>query len=443
MKQLAIFLVFILFLNTFVLISTSQNEEYEIPQIIKKAKIQDLNINKERSFRKLTAQEDEEMKKYEKIEDEFNPEKILNWINNVQKKDITNMKKEEVNHILDGIKVASSKIQNYLTHSSRVIGANINMIELKVDEIDKIDTKISSLKPDYKNELERINNGSGTLINALQNEKAAIKKVLTKLKTKKSDLKKTANRTTSVAKKIQKINSTRQVKDKIDTLLVPFIKFENFENSRKKLMTVVDTTMSSMNVDKELSEDNDVSKLARKIIEDNWKNIIEEKVELKEEKEKEKEDKVDKKTEKIQDSKEDFTEDYDDEDEEDDEEEFDSKDAQKIQEKLDEEKPKRKNLASKRKNEKKVSKIMTLRKHTNVIDETTDETITSKFNRGNPNNMKEEDPTKLDNDDDDKEKDNLDGDESLKKEVEGDDTSESEGNNLGPNSSEEDDDDKE
>jgi hypothetical protein len=391
MKQLSIFLVFILFLNTFALISTNKNEEYEIPQIIKKAKTQDLNIRNERSFKRLSSEEDNEMKKYENIEEAFNPEKILNWINDVQRKDISAMKKEEVNHILDGIKTASVKIQNYLSHSSRVIGANINMIELKVDEIDKIDLKVSSLKPEYKNELERINSGSGSLVNALNNEKNAIKKVLLKLRSRKSDLKKTANRTTSVAKKLQKFDYAGQVKDKIDSLLVPFIKFDNFENSRKKLMTIVDTDMSTMNFDKELSAEG-ASVLAKRIIEDNWKNIITEKVELKEEKKEEiKKEITENPTEDDEDDDDDF---------EDQTEEFNSKDATKIEEKAVAEPVKRKTVASKRKNEKKVHKIMTLRKQTNVIDEITDESTKNKFNKDiRENSMKDDDTTqKLDDD---------------------------------------------
>lgn len=387
MKQLSIFLVFILFLNTFALISTNQNGEYEIPQIIKKAKTQDMNIKNQRSFYRLTNVSSSEMKKFESIEEAFNPEKILNWINDVQKKDISTMKKEEVNHVLDGIKTASEKIQNYLTHSSRVIGANINMIELKVDEIDKIDQKVSSLKPDYKNELERLNSGSGSLVNALKNEKNAIKKVLSKLRSRKSDLKTTANRTTSVAKKLLKVDYAGQVKDKIDTLLVPFIKFDNFENSRKKLMKVVDTNMTSMNFDKELTADG-VSTLAKKIIEDNWKNILEEKVEIKEVKKEVKKETTDSLT---------LDDDDDDEDFEDQTEEFNSKEATKIEEKAAVEPVKRKTVASKRKNDKKVNKIMTLRKHTNVIDEISDESTTNKFNRGShDNNMK----AKEDDDDD-------------------------------------------
>jgi hypothetical protein len=257
------------------------------------------------------------------------------------------------------------------------------MIELKVDEIDKIDQKISSLKPDYKNELERINSGSGSLVNALKNEKNAIKKVLSKLRSRKSDLKTTAKRTTSVAKKLLKVNYAGQVKDKIDTLLVPFIKFDNFENSRKKLMIVVDTNMTSMNFDKELTADG-VSALAKRIIEDNWKNILEEKVEIKEVKKEEvKKETTDSLT---------LEDEYDDDEFEDQTEEFNSKEATKIEEKAAVEPVKRKTVASKRKNEKKVNKIMTLRKHTNVIDEITDESTTNKFNRGSSdNNMKAKD----------------------------------------------------
>ena len=261
MKQLSLFLVFIISLNSIDLISSNRYREYEAPRIVHVSSPQE----KEAEQNKL------DLDTLNREDTLFSAEKILKWIEEVDKKDFAKMKKEEIHHSLEGIKRASSQIQSYLKRISAQIEASINTIDLKVNEISIIDQKISQLKPAYKKELEKVSKESGSLLTALNKEKTAVEQVLKKLRKESTDISEISNRSDDVDKKIELLDLSKNVKDRINEKLISFMSLKNFEKAHKKFMTVVESELEkNFEAYKKYTDD----KIAADLIVKNWSETL-------------------------------------------------------------------------------------------------------------------------------------------------------------------------
>lgn len=269
MKQLSIFII-ILFLNIMVhKCSLLKSTEYETPQIIKRGN-DSSQVPKESDKEKLNKLKSKILEQ----EENFNPEKLLKWIANVEKLDIINMTKEELSHNIEGVRLASNKVKNYLAHTTRVIESSINLIDLKVNEIETIDKKISALKPSYKVELEKIKVESGSLPKALENEKQAVKKILEKINEQSNSFNKLNEKTKKIHSKINKLEVVKSVKDSVNRKLVPFMKLDYFEQAHKKINNIVEKRLKEL-FKKDGSVVLNADKLSNDILESSWKDILE------------------------------------------------------------------------------------------------------------------------------------------------------------------------
>lgn len=261
MKQLSAFVIFIVCLNAIDQISGNRYREYEAPRIIHTSSPQE----------QVQKQNSKDLELLNEVDNQFSSEKILKWIEEVSKKDIKQMKKEEIHHNLEGIKRASSQIQNYLKRVSSQIEASINTIDLKVNEINIVDEKISKLKPAYKEELDKISKESGSLLNALGKEKTAVDEVLKKLRKENENSSNLGNKSDDVEKKIELLDLSKTVKEKINEKLVSFMSLKNFEKVHKKFMTVVEKEMEkNFAAYKKYPED----KIAADLIVKNWSDLL-------------------------------------------------------------------------------------------------------------------------------------------------------------------------
>lgn len=262
MKQLSFFILALICLNLCVLITSNRYTEFEAPQIIHNNKIK--NQGKDNSNNDIIDVLTED-------DHSFDAEKILNWVSQVQNKDLKSMEKDELNHNLEGIKLASSKIQKYLLKTSAQIEASINSIDLLVHEINIIDKRISEHKPDYKKDLEKIGNESDSLMKALEKEKDTVSRILNNLKKDNEDAEIISEKTEKAKRKVEFSDLFSEVKEKINNQLVSFMKLKYFDDAHKQFMKEAEETLLK---NFEAYKKYDSEKIASDLILRHWSNSL-------------------------------------------------------------------------------------------------------------------------------------------------------------------------
>lgn len=269
MKQLSIFVVVLLCFNNIVHITNTRAKEFEAPQIIHR-NYKEINndINDTKSLISSISEEDGDL----------NQEKMIDWINKIEEETKSDQKTEltKLQYNLEGIKYAASKIQKYLLKSSKQIEASINAIDLKVNEINMIDEKISSIKPNYKKQLEKISNESGSLMKALKKEKKTVEGILAKIKSENKYLNKVSRKSDDLEKKMKLNESLQKISKYINTKLAAFMNLDNFEDSRKKFLQEINNELED-NYSSYFSNANteeDYESISNKLLNKYWRQIL-------------------------------------------------------------------------------------------------------------------------------------------------------------------------